>query len=160
MSRYEKGRAAVVIQVSAWAKNQQNGAWWCIKYIMGQNFYCIWQLCERIYEEGQTVSGVRHQSHRSNFRVVSLYSRFYDAFLYIIIYCHVSYIIVYSIYTHRYVLGADLAACARDLYHRYRDCKDADSYLAGETLHDVVLLPGEYNTVYTILACADCAVRF
>ncbi|XP_014469678.1 PREDICTED: Bardet-Biedl syndrome 7 protein homolog [Dinoponera quadriceps] len=58
-----------------------------------------------------------------------------------------------------YVHGADLAACARDLYHRYRDCKDADSYLAGETLHDVVLLPGEYNAVYAILACADSAVR-
>ncbi|XP_020292035.1 Bardet-Biedl syndrome 7 protein homolog isoform X3 [Pseudomyrmex gracilis] len=58
-----------------------------------------------------------------------------------------------------YVLGPDLAACARDLYHRYRDCKDADSYLAGETLHDVVLLSGDYNVVYAILACADCAVR-
>ncbi|KAL0105173.1 hypothetical protein PUN28_016667 [Cardiocondyla obscurior] len=58
-----------------------------------------------------------------------------------------------------YVLGPDLAACARDLYHRYRDCKDADSYLAGETLHDVVLLPGDGNIVYAILACADCAVR-
>lgn len=61
---------------------------------------------------------------------------------------------------HRYVLGPDLAACARDLYHRYRDCKDADSYLAGETLHDVVLLPGDGIVVYTILACADCAVRY
>lgn len=59
----------------------------------------------------------------------------------------------------RYVLGPDLAACARDLYHRYRDCKDADSYLAGETLHDVVLLPGDGNIVYAILACADHAVR-
>ncbi|XP_011870374.1 PREDICTED: Bardet-Biedl syndrome 7 protein homolog isoform X2 [Vollenhovia emeryi] len=58
-----------------------------------------------------------------------------------------------------YVLGPDLAACARDLYHRYRDCKDADSYLAGETLHDVVLLPGDGNVVYAILACTDCAVR-
>ncbi|XP_011067466.1 PREDICTED: Bardet-Biedl syndrome 7 protein homolog isoform X4 [Acromyrmex echinatior] len=58
-----------------------------------------------------------------------------------------------------YVLGPDLAACARDLYHRYRDCKDADSYLTGETLHDVVLLPGDGNVVYAILACADCAVR-
>ncbi|KYQ56997.1 Bardet-Biedl syndrome 7 protein [Trachymyrmex zeteki] len=58
-----------------------------------------------------------------------------------------------------YVLGPDLAACARDLYHRYRDCKDADSYLTGETLHDVVLLPGDGNIVYAILACADCAVR-
>ncbi|CAL1685480.1 unnamed protein product [Lasius platythorax] len=58
-----------------------------------------------------------------------------------------------------YVLGPDLAACARDLYHRYRDCKDADSYLAGETLHDVVLLPGDGNVVYAILACVDCAVR-
>ncbi|XP_071554384.1 BBSome complex member BBS7 [Temnothorax nylanderi] len=58
-----------------------------------------------------------------------------------------------------YVLGPDLAACARDLYHRYRDCKDADSYLAGETLHDVVLLPGDGNVMYAVLACADCAVR-
>ncbi|XP_077278371.1 BBSome complex member BBS7 isoform X2 [Temnothorax americanus] len=58
-----------------------------------------------------------------------------------------------------YVLGPDLAACARDLYHRYRDCKDADSYLTGETLHDVVLLPGDGNVMYAILACADCAVR-
>ncbi|KAG7188390.1 hypothetical protein KM043_008041 [Ampulex compressa] len=61
--------------------------------------------------------------------------------------------------TALYVLGSDLAACARDLYHRYKDCKDADSYLAGETLHDVVLLPGEGSTVCTILACGDCAVR-
>ncbi|XP_026825185.1 Bardet-Biedl syndrome 7 protein homolog isoform X1 [Ooceraea biroi] len=58
-----------------------------------------------------------------------------------------------------YVLGPDLAACARDLYHRYRDCKDADSYLAGETLHDVVLLPEDGGVVYAVLACADCAVR-
>ncbi|XP_076683927.1 BBSome complex member BBS7 isoform X2 [Andrena cerasifolii] len=58
-----------------------------------------------------------------------------------------------------YVLGPDLAACARDLYHRYHDCKDADSYLAGETLYDVVLLPVERSTIYAILACGDCAVR-
>ncbi|XP_024941119.1 Bardet-Biedl syndrome 7 protein homolog isoform X2 [Cephus cinctus] len=58
-----------------------------------------------------------------------------------------------------YVLGADLAACARDLYHRYRDCKDADSYLAGEILLDVILLPGEGSSVHAILACGDCAVR-
>ncbi|XP_076625731.1 BBSome complex member BBS7 [Colletes latitarsis] len=57
------------------------------------------------------------------------------------------------------VLGPHLAACARDLYHRYHDCKDADSYLAGETLYDVVLLPAEGSTVYAILACGDCAVR-
>ncbi|XP_066595790.1 Bardet-Biedl syndrome 7 protein homolog [Prorops nasuta] len=58
-----------------------------------------------------------------------------------------------------YVLGPDLAACARDLYHRYRDCKDADSYLSGETLYDVVLLSSDASMVYAILACGDCAVR-
>ncbi|KAL2713306.1 Bardet-Biedl syndrome 7 protein isoform X1 [Vespula squamosa] len=58
-----------------------------------------------------------------------------------------------------YVHGPNLAACARDLYHRYHDCKDADSYLAGEILHDVVLLPGDNSMVYAILACGDCAVR-
>ncbi|XP_047367653.1 Bardet-Biedl syndrome 7 protein homolog isoform X1 [Vespa velutina] len=58
-----------------------------------------------------------------------------------------------------YVLGPNLAACARDLYHRYHDCKDADSYLAGEILHDVVLLPSDNSMVYAILACGDCAVR-
>ncbi|XP_076245292.1 BBSome complex member BBS7 isoform X2 [Calliopsis andreniformis] len=58
-----------------------------------------------------------------------------------------------------YVLGPDLAACARDLYHRYHECKDADSYLAGEILYDVVLLPAEGTTVYAILACGDCAIR-
>ncbi|XP_076180794.1 BBSome complex member BBS7 [Ptiloglossa arizonensis] len=57
------------------------------------------------------------------------------------------------------VLGPDLAACARDLYHRYHDCKDADSYLAGEILYDIILLPAEGSTVYAILACGDCAVR-
>ncbi|KAL7306843.1 hypothetical protein TKK_0001004 [Trichogramma kaykai] len=57
------------------------------------------------------------------------------------------------------ILGSDLAACARDLYHRYRDCKDADSYLAGEKLLDVVLLPAGPNVVIAILACADCAIR-
>ncbi|XP_053979490.1 Bardet-Biedl syndrome 7 protein homolog isoform X1 [Hylaeus volcanicus] len=57
------------------------------------------------------------------------------------------------------VIGPDLAACAKDLYHRYHDCKDADSYLAGETLYDVVLLPADSSTVYAILACGDCAVR-
>ncbi|KAJ8676518.1 hypothetical protein QAD02_012305 [Eretmocerus hayati] len=61
--------------------------------------------------------------------------------------------------TALYVLGADLAACARDLYHRYRDCKDADSYLAGEKLLDVVLLPVGSSAVLAVLACADCAVR-
>ncbi|KAK9297601.1 hypothetical protein QLX08_008749 [Tetragonisca angustula] len=58
-----------------------------------------------------------------------------------------------------YVLGSDLAACARDLYHRYRDCKDADSYLAGETLYDVVLLPTDGSFIFAILACGDCAIR-
>ncbi|XP_043478026.1 Bardet-Biedl syndrome 7 protein homolog isoform X2 [Leptopilina heterotoma] len=58
-----------------------------------------------------------------------------------------------------YVLGPDLAACSRDVYHRYRDCKDADSYLVGERLLDVVLLPAEGLAVYTVLACSDCAVR-
>ncbi|XP_076757547.1 BBSome complex member BBS7 [Xylocopa sonorina] len=58
-----------------------------------------------------------------------------------------------------YVLGPDLAACARDLYHRYHDCKDADSYLAGEILYDVVLLPIDGSLVFAILACGDCAVR-
>lgn len=57
-------------------------------------------------------------------------------------------------------MGGDLAACSQDLYHRYRDCKDADSYLAGETLLDVVLLPGEsVGSVHAVLACADCAVK-
>ncbi|XP_044019179.1 Bardet-Biedl syndrome 7 protein homolog isoform X3 [Aphidius gifuensis] len=44
--------------------------------------------------------------------------------------------------TAMYVLGPNLAACARDLYHRYENCKDSDSYLAGEILHDVALIPG------------------
>ncbi|OAD57989.1 Bardet-Biedl syndrome 7 protein [Eufriesea mexicana] len=61
--------------------------------------------------------------------------------------------------TALYVLGPDLAACARDLCHRYRDCKDADSYLAGETLYDVVLLPADNTIVFVILACGDCAIR-
>ncbi|XP_014209143.1 Bardet-Biedl syndrome 7 protein homolog [Copidosoma floridanum] len=59
--------------------------------------------------------------------------------------------------TAMYVLGSDLAACARDVYHRYRDCKDADSYLAGEKLYDVVLLP--VGSVVAVLACGDCAIR-
>ncbi|XP_033176452.1 Bardet-Biedl syndrome 7 protein homolog isoform X2 [Bombus impatiens] len=58
-----------------------------------------------------------------------------------------------------YVLGPNLAACARDLYHRYHDCKDADSYLAGETLYDIVLLPTDGNFMFAILACGDCAIR-
>ena len=57
------------------------------------------------------------------------------------------------------MLGSDLAACARDLYHRYRDCKDADSYLAGETLYDVILLPTDGSFIFAILACGDCAVK-
>ncbi|XP_058807085.1 Bardet-Biedl syndrome 7 protein homolog [Phymastichus coffea] len=61
--------------------------------------------------------------------------------------------------TAMYVLGADLAACARDLYHRYRDCKDADSYLAGERLLDVVLLPVGTTAIVAVLACGDCAIR-
>lgn len=56
------------------------------------------------------------------------------------------------------MLGPNLAACARDLYHRYHDCKDADSYLAGEILNDVILLPADNSMVYAILACGDCAV--
>ncbi|XP_043268965.1 Bardet-Biedl syndrome 7 protein-like isoform X2 [Venturia canescens] len=58
-----------------------------------------------------------------------------------------------------YVLGPDLAACARDLYHRYLNCKDADSYLAGETLYDVVLLPFDGSSVFAVLACGDRAIR-
>ncbi|XP_063989189.1 Bardet-Biedl syndrome 7 protein homolog [Diachasmimorpha longicaudata] len=61
--------------------------------------------------------------------------------------------------TSMFVLGPDLAACARDLYHRYQNCKDADSYLAGETLNDVILIPGEGTSVLAILACGDRAIR-
>lgn len=61
--------------------------------------------------------------------------------------------------TTKIFLGPNLAACARDLYHRYHDCKDADSYLAGETLYDVVLLPAEGSIIFAILACGDCAVK-
>ncbi|XP_011299492.1 Bardet-Biedl syndrome 7 protein homolog [Fopius arisanus] len=61
--------------------------------------------------------------------------------------------------TSMFVLGPDLAACARDLYHRYQNCKDADSYLAGETLNDVILIPGEGSSVLAILACGDRAIR-
>ncbi|XP_029044222.1 Bardet-Biedl syndrome 7 protein homolog [Osmia bicornis bicornis] len=61
--------------------------------------------------------------------------------------------------TSLYVLGPNLAACARDLYHRYHDCKDADSYLAGEILYDVILLPADATFIYAILACGDCAIR-
>lgn len=61
--------------------------------------------------------------------------------------------------TAMYVLGPDLAACARDLYHRYQNCKDSDSYLAGEILHDVVLIPGDGYSVLAILACGDRAIR-
>ncbi|XP_012279975.1 Bardet-Biedl syndrome 7 protein homolog isoform X2 [Orussus abietinus] len=58
-----------------------------------------------------------------------------------------------------YVLGPDLAACSTDLYHRYRDCKDVDSYLVGETLQDVILLPSDTSGVYAVLACGDRAIR-
>ncbi|XP_044019178.1 Bardet-Biedl syndrome 7 protein homolog isoform X2 [Aphidius gifuensis] len=61
--------------------------------------------------------------------------------------------------TAMYVLGPNLAACARDLYHRYENCKDSDSYLAGEILHDVALIPGDNQTVLAILACGDNAIR-
>ncbi|XP_011498445.1 PREDICTED: Bardet-Biedl syndrome 7 protein homolog [Ceratosolen solmsi marchali] len=61
--------------------------------------------------------------------------------------------------TALYVLGSDLAACARDLYHRYRECKDADSYLIGEKLYDVVLVPIGNTAVLAVLACGDCAIR-
>lgn len=70
-----------------------------------------------------------------------------------------NYILSYKTRINRYVLGSDLAACSRDLYHRYRECKDADSYLAGEKLYDVVLLPVGSNSVIAVLACGDCAVR-
>ncbi|XP_046623851.1 Bardet-Biedl syndrome 7 protein homolog isoform X3 [Neodiprion virginianus] len=57
------------------------------------------------------------------------------------------------------VLGPDLSACAKDLYHRYHDCRDADAYLVGERVMDVLLLPGEGSAVVAVLACGDCAVR-
>ncbi|XP_046486568.1 BBSome complex member BBS7 isoform X3 [Neodiprion pinetum] len=57
------------------------------------------------------------------------------------------------------VLGPDLSACAKDLYHRYHDCRDADAYLVGERVIDVLLLPGEGSAVVAVLACGDCAVR-
>lgn len=69
-------------------------------------------------------------------------------------------VIYNKILTFRYVLGPDLGACARDLYHRYHNCKDADSYLAGETLFDVVLVPLDATAILAVLACGDRAVRF
>lgn len=59
----------------------------------------------------------------------------------------------------RYVLGSDLAACSRDLYHRYQNCKDADSYLVGEVINDVILITIDSSSVLAILACSDRAVR-
>lgn len=59
----------------------------------------------------------------------------------------------------RYVLGSDLAACSRDLYHRYQNCKDADSYLVGEIIIDVILVTNDHSSVLAILACSDRAVR-
>ncbi|XP_034946390.1 Bardet-Biedl syndrome 7 protein homolog [Chelonus insularis] len=60
-----------------------------------------------------------------------------------------------------FVLGGDLAVCARDVYHRYQNCKDADSLLVGETLNDVILLPSgdSAGSVTAILACGDRAIR-
>ncbi|KAH0552608.1 Bardet-Biedl syndrome 7 protein homolog [Cotesia glomerata] len=61
--------------------------------------------------------------------------------------------------TTMYVLGADLAACSRDLYHRYQNCKDADSYLVGEIIIDVILVTIDNSSVLAILACSDRAIR-
>ncbi|CAG5073462.1 Similar to BBS7: Bardet-Biedl syndrome 7 protein (Homo sapiens) [Cotesia congregata] len=58
-----------------------------------------------------------------------------------------------------YVLGSDLAACSRDLYHRYQNCKDADSYLVGEIIIDVILVTIDNSSVLAILACSDRAIR-
>ncbi|XP_012268249.2 Bardet-Biedl syndrome 7 protein homolog [Athalia rosae] len=57
------------------------------------------------------------------------------------------------------VLGPDLVACAKDLYHRYHDCRDADAYLAGERVMDAILLPTDSSNVIAVLACGDSAVR-
>ncbi|XP_008550977.1 Bardet-Biedl syndrome 7 protein homolog [Microplitis demolitor] len=61
--------------------------------------------------------------------------------------------------TAMYVLGSDLAACSRDLYHRYQNCKDADSYLVGEVINDVILITIDSSSVLAILACSDRAIR-
>ncbi|KAK0159968.1 hypothetical protein PV328_007422 [Microctonus aethiopoides] len=58
-----------------------------------------------------------------------------------------------------FVLGPDLAVCARDLYHRYQNCKDADSYLAGEILHDIILINNDGNSIIAVIACGDSAIR-
>ncbi|KAL5012626.1 hypothetical protein ScPMuIL_011177 [Solemya velum] len=59
-----------------------------------------------------------------------------------------------------YVEGADLFCCGNFIYNHYRDCKDANYFLSGDQISDVICLPVNKTTdIIPVLACQDRVLR-
>lgn len=60
-----------------------------------------------------------------------------------------------------YVSGADLFLCGNYIYNHYRDCKDENYFLSGDTITDVLCLPSKKSTdaLVPVLACQDRVLR-
>ncbi|CAG2063644.1 unnamed protein product, partial [Timema podura] len=60
----------------------------------------------------------------------------------------------------RNVSGSNLLICGKHVYNQYHDCKDANSYLCGDEINDVISFPYEKtNRLVPVLACEDSSLR-
>nr|CAD7588384.1 unnamed protein product [Timema genevievae] len=58
------------------------------------------------------------------------------------------------------VSGSNLLICGKHVYNQYHDCKDANSYLCGDEINDVISFPYEKtNRLVPVLACEDSSLR-
>nr|CAD7256790.1 unnamed protein product [Timema shepardi] len=58
------------------------------------------------------------------------------------------------------VSGSNLLICGKHAYNQYHDCKDANSYLCGDEINDVISFPYEKtNRLVPVLACEDSSLR-
>ncbi|XP_067000696.2 Bardet-Biedl syndrome 7 protein homolog isoform X2 [Anabrus simplex] len=59
-----------------------------------------------------------------------------------------------------HVSGSNLLVCGNHVYNQYHDCKDANSYLCGDQINDVMALVAEKtNRLTPVLACEDRMLR-
>ena len=60
----------------------------------------------------------------------------------------------------RYVEGRDLFVCGNYVFNHYRDCQDANYFLCGDKINDVLCLPYQHRPeLAPVLACQDRVLR-
>merc|ERR1719193_2220039 len=59
-----------------------------------------------------------------------------------------------------YVEGRDLFVCGNYVFNHYRDCQDANYFLCGDKINDVLCLPYQQRPeLAPVLACQDRVLR-